>query len=1156
VPEPASPEFWDRVRTIFQQAIELTPAERARHLEATCGGDTIVRAEVESLLASHDEAGDFIEHPPRFRATFPSGELIAGRYTIVRLLGEGGMGEVYEAEDAELRESVALKIIRPQIASDPMILQRFRREIQLARKVTHPNVCRIFDVFHHLSSSGGTVPERRIAFVSMELLHGETLAQRLARGGRMSAAEALPIVRQLAAGLAAAHEAGIVHRDFKAANVMLVPDADPSRPPRAVITDFGLAQETNARTDGATPLTDPSLLLGTPDYMAPEQVEHGDITPATDLYALGVVMFEMLTGRLPFQGKTPVAVALSRLHQTPPSPRQLARDLDERWEQVILRCLERDPQRRFASTAELVAALDERNAVPRARHKASRLSNTLAALAGIGLLFAALFAIRHAMMRDAKGSAVAARRTASGEPATRRAVAVLGFRNLSGKESTAWMSAAFAEMLTSELAGGERLRPIPGDEVERIRGDLSLGETAQLSPDVLRKIRLRAGANLVVVGSYLAVGDAAAPVRLEVRLHDTEAGSELLAFSESGSGNALPDIAARAGDRLRRALGVEEISTAEQAGVRAIMPANPESMRAYAEGLGQLRRYDAIAARSLLEKSIEDDPSNPMAHTALSQTLSNLGFERAAGEEARKAFELSAKLPRAERLAIEARNRELAHQWPEAIEILRSLVTFYPDELSYRLHLAEVQYAAGKAKDALATIDAARRLPPPLSDDPRLDLVEADAARLATDYPRELAAARRAEQKGTKLGERLVVARAKMNIGYATHDIGNLDAAIVLMRESERLFTEAGDLGGAARAISHQGLYLTSKGELPEASAAFERALGIQRAIGYRSNEARTRNNMANVAFLRGDLEGARRQYAAAYAVSREIDNRSLAAASLGNMGSVQLVEGDLAGARATYAQEIALAQSTDDQAWVFVATSNTAESLRLEGRLAESEETYRRTIAMARHAMIKEYEAYGVAGLAQVRMLRGDLADARKQASDALAMQLSLGAKGSAAETQLTLAAIDLAEAKPAEAETRLRETIAELEHEGAVENQTAAHDLLARTLAAQKKIAAAQEELARAAKLVEGNQTLILHVAHDLVAARVLGAAGRSDAAMARLEAATAVAKRPPYGGALLEARLIRLELGRGGDAHALAADAQRAGFELLARNAERFF
>ncbi|HEX7678050.1 MAG TPA: protein kinase, partial [Thermoanaerobaculia bacterium] len=194
--------FWERVREVFQSAVEQPSADRARFVREACGTDHGVRDEVESLLASHDLAESFIE-PETPARSFAPGNIVAGRYRIIRLLGSGGMGEVFEAEDEELHGQVALKIIRPEIASNPRILLRFKREIQLARRVTHPSVCRIYDVSHHLSQSDAGIADRRIMFVSMELLHGETLAERLRRSGRFTTAEALPIVRQLAAGLAA-----------------------------------------------------------------------------------------------------------------------------------------------------------------------------------------------------------------------------------------------------------------------------------------------------------------------------------------------------------------------------------------------------------------------------------------------------------------------------------------------------------------------------------------------------------------------------------------------------------------------------------------------------------------------------------------------------------------------------------------------------------------------------------------------------------------------------------------------------------------------------------------------------------------------------------------------------------------------------------------
>jgi tRNA A-37 threonylcarbamoyl transferase component Bud32 len=279
--------------------------------------------------------------------TFPQNALIANRYRIVRFVAEGGMGEVYEAEDLELHTRVALKTVRQEIAAHPRILERFKREILTARSVTHANVCRIFDLGVHAGSEG-----QKLTFFTMEFLEGETLSERIARAGRFSTRDALPLVSQLADALAAAHAAGIVHRDFKSPNVMLVPDGASVR---AVVTDFGLARGTNVESAAIT--TNEGTLHGSPAYMAPEQVSGKTIGAPADLYALGVVVFEMVTGALPFLEETAMLTAVKRLHAVAPSPRTLARHLDPRWERAILRCLAREPADRFSSVTDFVAAL-------------------------------------------------------------------------------------------------------------------------------------------------------------------------------------------------------------------------------------------------------------------------------------------------------------------------------------------------------------------------------------------------------------------------------------------------------------------------------------------------------------------------------------------------------------------------------------------------------------------------------------------------------------------------------------------------------------------------------------------------------------------------------------------------------------------------------
>jgi len=281
-------------------------------------------------------------------SVFRSGDVVASRFRVVRYLAQGGMGELYEAEDLELRERIALKTILPHIAADERSIALFKREVQLARQVTHQNVCRIYDIFRHQS----------IVLLAMELLHGETLAEKIRREGRLATADALPIVRQMAAGLTAAHRVGVVHRDFKSHNVMVVKPTGAGGDTRVVIMDFGLArrQAQDDRTSLSLSLTE-NAISGTPAYMAPEQVEGGPATPAVDVYALGVVLYEMVTGAWPFRGDTPIDTAIKRLREPPPSPRVHVPQLDAAWEAAILRCLGRRPEDRFASAGEVVDAL-------------------------------------------------------------------------------------------------------------------------------------------------------------------------------------------------------------------------------------------------------------------------------------------------------------------------------------------------------------------------------------------------------------------------------------------------------------------------------------------------------------------------------------------------------------------------------------------------------------------------------------------------------------------------------------------------------------------------------------------------------------------------------------------------------------------------------
>jgi outer membrane protein assembly factor BamB len=277
---------------------------------------------------------------------FTPDQLVAGRYLVEGLLGRGGMGEVYQALDRQLEVTVALKTVGLRHSHRRSLVERLEREVRLARRITHPNVCRVYDVAAH-DPGPGTEP---IPFVTMEYLPGETLADLCARRGQLAHAEVLPIVEQVCAALGAAHDAGVVHRDLKPHNVMLV--ATDGTDSRAVVTDFGLAGSLS--TDGITATADTA---GSPAYMAPEQVLGQPCGRTADIYALGVMMFEMVSGRLPFVASGGLATAALRIAEAPPSPCIFAPTLPPQWEEAILRCLRREPSERFPDAGGVIAAL-------------------------------------------------------------------------------------------------------------------------------------------------------------------------------------------------------------------------------------------------------------------------------------------------------------------------------------------------------------------------------------------------------------------------------------------------------------------------------------------------------------------------------------------------------------------------------------------------------------------------------------------------------------------------------------------------------------------------------------------------------------------------------------------------------------------------------
>lgn len=1030
---------------------------------------------------------------------FTPGQLLAGRFRVLKFLAQGGMGEVYEAEDLELRERVAIKTVRPDLLQDPQALPRFKREIHLARKVTHPNVCRIFDVFRDEGAGG------EVVFVSMELLVGDTLDERL-RCGPMALEAALPIIEQMAAGLSAAHERGIVHGDFKPSNVVLETE---NKVVRAVVTDFGLAFRVPSDNTLSTQFLMGEKGLGTPAYMSPEQVQGAEITRASDIYSLGLVIYEMVTGRRPFEGDTPFAAAMRRLRDAPPAPRQFVPDLPMQWEAVILRCLELNPARRFDRARDVADALTSPVTAKVTGGRASRGRNKFGPLAFIAAVVIAASVLWFFARRPV---AITPTAMASG----RRSVAVLGFKNLSQNRDSDWISSALTEELTTELAVSGTIRTIPGEDVARARADLAIPDDESLGRDTLVRLHRNLGSDLVLLGGYLQNGD---QLRLDLRLQDTRSAETVASASVAGTQTDLPDLVMRAGTQLRSKLGVPQQNEARDLVVHAIAPANPDAARWYTEGVSQLRAFDLLTARDLLTKAVRAEPSFALSHGALAQAFSELGYTVKAQQEAKSAWELANNLGKEQQLWSEGQYRELSGDYRTASEVYRVLFASYPDNLEYGLKLASTIARSGSASDAFRMLNELRQhLPTPQNQDARIDLLEADVAQTVQDPQREGAAAERAYQKASEIGATEMMARALKHRSFAQYMLGDLKAATDAGEEARQLFEKEGDLVGEGRVVANRSSIRKTQGQASAAEQDLISARKLFQRAGNQLLSAQVDYALASLHADTGRGDDARQFLIRAVSLFTELGEKNSCANSLVLLGRTDLGF----------------------------------------GHLDDSERELKRGLQMYREAGNQGGSGYALYDLGWLYTDRGDLIKARRAYEESIAINEALKKEVELAETRIMMATVFIEEGRAADAEPSVREALTYFHQQNRAADELDASATLASLLLAQGRAAEAERTI--------NNETSLLKTANvgarvnfQLVAAQVAAANGRTQEAQRELTAVLAEAKKYHAVEHELEARLALGELALLAhpslariELSALEQAARHKGFLLIAKKA----
>ncbi len=599
-------------------------------------------------------------------------------YKILDEVSRGGMGVVYRALDVKLHREVALKILPPELVADPERRRRFVQEAQAAAALEHPNIA----VIHEIDEVKG------VTFIAMELIRGEKLRDLLERE-KLPVSRALDLAGEAADGLVRAHDRGIVHRDLKPANVMLTEDG------HAKIIDFGLAKlvEPHAGESQAPTLahreTEPGIVMGTVAYMSPEQARGGKVDHRSDIFSFGILLYEMLAGRLPFRGASGIETLSAILKE--PTPRLsgsalgVSEDLTADLQRILDKCLAKEAAERYQGMRDV--AVDLRGTRRRldsgsfiqsdAPSRPSRRARLFwAAAAGALLLpFGALLYLRRPS-EDAVSTS------------SRPSVAVLFFENVTGDPSLDWLHTGLTEMLVTDLSQSPHVEVLPTERLYQILQELNRLDERITSIEVMQEVAARAGVETLVLGSFMKAGE---NIRINIRVQEAKSGKILATEKVEGVGESsvfsMVDDLTR---RVRTRFDVPADADAElDRGLKDVTTSSLEAYRYYAEGINLHQRFQQEEAIALFEKALEVDPGFAMALAKLSVIHNNLGHESEADEFGRRALEHLDRLSARERYYIEgnyyARRRAT---FGRAIEAYRKTVEHYPDHTSARNNLA------------------------------------------------------------------------------------------------------------------------------------------------------------------------------------------------------------------------------------------------------------------------------------------------------------------------------------------------------------------------------------------------------------------------------------------------------------------------------------
>jgi eukaryotic-like serine/threonine-protein kinase len=916
---------------------------------------------------------------------FEVGSVLGGRYEIQKLLGMGGMGAVYKAHDLEVDRSLGLKVIRPDLAGNPAILARFKQELVLARQVTHKNIIRIYD----LSEAEG------VKFITMEFIEGEDLRTILTREGKLTPDEAIGIIRQSCAGLQAAHLEGVIHRDLKPSNIMR------DGAGRVVIMDFGLAK--TVASDG---MTQTGMMIGTMEYMSPEQAMGSELDARSDIFAIGLIFYELITGNMPYRAESAIASLVKRtqeralpLHEVDPSVPQTV-------SQIVAKCLERDPKNRYASVQALLDDLDiaqgkrpRSSASGQSVLRASAFSSdaltvgapspaipqpaiqTAAELPRKWLVVAALVLVAALGLG---GYLVFSKRPQSRNAAVQSAaisLAIIPYYNASGDASLDWLSSSLSETLSADMGPSAGIRLVSQGRLQQVLRDLNISPQQELDVSTLKRIADFTNADTVVSGRYVKIAD---QIRISSTVYDLKGDRQFdIATNVAGEKALLSSISSLAQDVREKLASNPEMLKELQSRAPFILTQSVPALRAYNEGLQLARASKYSDAAQKFDEATSDDPTFALAFSQLALAYKALNFDDKADLASRQAVTLSDNLPENEKLLIQANNAVVTNDGAKGIAAYEKLTAANPDDTDAQFALAKLYERASNwdaARQHLANVRAAdKNNPDVLLASGRVEIQAGNAQagleflssayNLATQIGNDVLKASILQAEGIayemldkpkealkNFQDALVIRRSlklESAVGASLNEIagiqdkmGDSTAALASYKESLDIRKRIGDKSGVATVLLNLGAFYNDHAKYDDALKSLNDALTQFRDLDDESSQAICLNNIGTAEGSLGNFQAALTYYQQSLDIRQKLKDAGGIAESLHNLADTNVKLGQYDVALAQYLKALDSARAAGDQDRVALESTSLGELFATQGQYGRSLKSYQDAVS------------------------------------------------------------------------------------------------------------------------------------------------------------------------------------------------------------------